>query len=127
MNNKANAKIILPNNRTKPAEFGSGFTNNKYAGEGYGRLLRAMATKVAQKAKYKKVLHLGHKINNKRPHSKVANSTYIMRKVLGYRPNKHYKNWSLFEFNKNSMNKVNGVLRKWKTSATLPKPSSKRG
>ena len=127
MNNKANAKIILPNNRTKPAEFGSGFTNNKYAGEGYGRLLRAMATKVAQKAKYKKVLHLGHKMNNKRPHSKVANSTYIMRKVLGYRPNKHYKNWSLFEFNKNSMNKVNGVLRKWKTSATLPKPSSKRG
>lgn len=119
MNNNTHAQIILPNNRTKAASFGSGHTRSNLRGKGYGRVLRALATKVAQKAKYKKVLHLSH--------SNVGKSKRIMRELLGYRQNGPYTNWSLFEFNKNSMNKINGILTNWKNpNATLPKPSSKR-
>jgi len=117
--NNANVQIILPNNRTKPASFGSGKTHPNYMGRGYGRLLRALATKVAQKAKYKKVLHLGHKMNNKRPNSKVANSSYIMREVLGYRKIHETPSWSVFKFNNNSTNKINGILTKWREQHRL--------
>lgn len=111
MNDDTYAQIVLPSNRTKPASFESGHTRSNSRGKGYGRLLRALATKVAQKAKYKKVLHLGH--------STVGNSKYIMREILGYRPKKHYKNWSVFSFQKNSTNKINGVLTNWQKQHRL--------
>jgi len=113
--NVAHLEVNLPNNRTKPVEY-SGGTHPSYRRRGYGAVLRALATKMAQLANYKKVSHFGQNINNiskKRggPYAGLASSTFIVRKVLGYRPNGPYKHWSLFEFNKNSMNKVNGVLR----------------
>ena len=129
--NVAHLEVNLPNNRTNSVEY-SGGTHPNYRGRGYGAVIRALATKMAQIANYKKVSHFGQNINNKSkkrggPNAGLASSTYIVRKVLGYRQNGPYKHWSLFEFNKNSMNKVNGLLRNWKkTSATLPKPSSKR-
>lgn len=116
--NVAHLEVNLPNNRTKPVEY-SGGTHPNYTGRGYGAVIRALATKMAQLANYKKVSHFGQNVNNKSkkrggPHANLATSTYIVRNVLGYRPNGPYKHWSVFEFNKNSMNKVNGLLRNWK-------------
>lgn len=116
--NVANLEIHFPKNRTKPVEY-SGETYPNYTGRGYGALIRALATKMAQIANYKKVSHHGQNINNKSKkrgglYANIATSTYIVRHVLGYRKNEDYKHWSWFEFDKNSMNKINGLLRKWK-------------
>jgi hypothetical protein len=101
--------------------------DEKYRGQGYGTLLRALATKAGQIAGAKYGTHYGINVGGrsvkrleKRPNAKpMPTSTGIMVDRLGWRPTTGpivNTNWrsmeSEFNYTKNNMAKVNRYLEK---------------
>lgn len=107
----ATIKVLVKNG---DVYFAGGRTNKDFRGRGVGTALRALLTKAALKAGYKKIMHTGVNMEHRskfRPvgNKNIATSTWIVTKELGFTPTP--EGYSVFTKNHNQ-SKINNVLRR---------------
>ena len=117
-----NRSFIQVNTRPNllTANLASGRTHPNNRGKGIATAVRTFATALLRNAGYREIKHQGVNFENRNNTSRqktgnVPITTYIVRKYLGFKPQKHFKSiWSVTNrnYNPKTINKAKQMSRR---------------
>jgi hypothetical protein len=100
------------------ANLARGETHPNNRGKGIATAVRTFATALLHNAGYREIKHHGVNFENRNNTSRqktgnVPITTYIVRKYLGFKPQKHFKSiWSVTNSNLSKLNKAKQMSRR---------------